>query len=204
MFEMVRSILVLMDDGRTIDGGVLLRVLYENVVKFCWIAADPEKRYPIWRSDALVARRKLHDDALPFGHTVLDADGLAEARAATATLPPMPELAQQVDAYWGGRIDAFRPRVKGEPLQLLTIRGMYIPLYRTLSEPVHGSPDVMEAYVNDGAAIWPVGEFAPDRSIWWALSVVLFAQALLVCHEVLGAPDPGRVRSINNAMYGVS
>ena len=186
----------------SIDGGLLLRALYEHVVKFCWIAADPETRYPVWRSDGLVQRRKLHDDALPFGVTILDAKQLAEAQAATDRLPGMPELAQQVDAFWGGRIDAFRSRVKGAPLQLLTIRGMYIPAYRTLSEPVHAHADVMTAYINAGTSMWPVGQDATDRSIWWALSVALFAQALLVCHEVLGAPDPDRVRAINNAMYG--
>ena len=103
----------------------------------------------------------------------------------------------------GGRIDAFRSRVKGAPLQLLTIRGMYIPAYRTLSEPVHAHADVMTAYINAGTAMGPVGEDAADRSIRWALSVALFAQALLVCHTVLGAPDADRVRAINNAMYGV-
>jgi hypothetical protein len=113
----------------------------------------------------------------------------------------MPELAQQVDAFWGGRIDAFRPRVKGAPLQLVTIRGMYIPAYCTLSEPVHAHADVMTAYINAGTAMWPVGEDATGRSIWWALSVALFAQALL-CHTVLGAPDPARIRAINNAMHG--
>ena len=117
MSELVRSILVLMEDGRTIDGGLLLRALYEHVLKFCWIAADSETRYPVWRSDGLVQRRKLHDDALPFGFTILDAKQLAEAQAATDRLPGMPELAQQVDAFWGGRIDAFRSRVKGAPLR---------------------------------------------------------------------------------------
>ena len=201
MSELVRSIFVLMRDGRTIDGGLMLRVLYEHVVKFCWIAADSDRRYPIWRSDGLVQRRKLHNDALQFGKVVLDDQQLAEAQAASAELPPMPQLAAQVDSYWGGRIDAFRPRIKGEPFQLLTIRGMYIPAYRTLSEPIHGHADVMEAYVNSETPIWPVGPDATNRSIWWALTVTLFAQALLVCHTVLGAPDPDRVRAANNSMY---
>lgn len=201
MSELVRSIFILMNDGRTIDGGLMLRVLYEHVVKFCWIAADPGDRYPVWRSDGLVQRRKLHNDAGPFGRTILDAQQLAEAQSATAELPSMPQLAQEVDTYWGGRIDAFRPRIKGEPLQLLTIRGMYIPAYRTLSEPVHGHADVMQAYINGGTPIWPVGPDATDRSIWWPLAVTLFAQALLVCHTVLAAPDADRVREANNSMY---
>jgi hypothetical protein len=201
MSELVRSIFVLMKDGRTIDGGLMLRVLYEHVVKFCWIAADSDTRYPVWRSDGLVQRRKLHNDALPFGITVLDPQQLVEAQAATDELPKMPQLAQEVDAYWGGRIDAFRPPVKGQPLQLLTIRGMYIPGYRTLSEPVHGHADVMKAYINSGTPIWPVGPDAADRSMWWALAVTLLAQALLVCHTILDAPDPDRVRAINNVMY---
>jgi hypothetical protein len=203
MSELVRSIFVLMKDGRTIDGGLMLRVLYEHVVKFCWIAADPESRYPIWRSDGLIQRRKLHNDALLFGTTILDDQQLAEARSATAELPSMPQLAEEVDACWGGRIDAFRPRIKikGEPLQLLTIRGMYIPGYRTLSEPVHGHADVMQAYINGGTPMWPLGPDATDRSMWWTLAVTLFAQALLVCYTVLGAPDPDRVREANNSMY---
>lgn len=203
MSELERGILVLMEDGRAMDGGILLRVLYEHVVKFCWIAADSDSRFPVWRSDGLIQRRKLHNDALPFGITALDAQQLAEAQAATAGLPGMAELAQDVDAYWGGRIDAFRLRVKGEALQLLTIRGMYIPAYRTLSEPVHAHADVMDAYINAGTQMWPVGPDATDRSMWWALSVTLFAQALLVCHTVLNAPDPNQIRAVNNAMYGV-
>jgi hypothetical protein len=78
---------------------------------------------------------------------------------------------------------------------------MYIPAYRTLSEPVHGHADVMEAYINRGTPIWPVGADATDRSMWWALAVTLFAQALLVCNTVLGVPDAGRIRAANNAMY---
>ena len=61
---------------------------------------------------------------------------------------------------------------------------------------------MLDAYVNAGAPLWPVGPQASDRSLWWPMSVVLYAQALLVCHEVLGAPDDARVREINNAMYG--
>lgn len=68
---------------------------------------------------------------------------------------------------------------------------MYIPAYRTLSEPVYGHADVMQAYLNGGAPIWPVGPDATDRSMWWAVAVTLFAQASLVCHTVLGAPRRG-------------
>ncbi len=39
--------------------------------------------------------------ALPFGFTILDAKPLAEAQAATDRFPSMPELAQQVDTFWG-------------------------------------------------------------------------------------------------------
>jgi hypothetical protein len=201
MAELVRSMSVLMGDDRTIDTAILLRVLYEHVVKFCWIAVDSDKRFPIYQSDALIASRKLHNDALPFGITVLDPRELAEATSATEAMPPVDQLAQQVDAFWGGRIDAFRPRVTGDPHGLLTIRGMYIPAYRTLSDAVHGNADVLAAYINAGRALWPVGEGATDRSMWWPFAVALFAMALLVAHEVLGAPDADKVREINNAMY---
>jgi hypothetical protein len=51
--------------------------------------------------------------------------------------------------------------------------------------------------------MWPVGPTAAEASLRWPLAVVLHAQALLVCHDVRGAPNPDRVRATNNAMYGV-
>jgi Family of unknown function (DUF5677) len=201
--DIVRSIKVLMDDTQAIDGGILLRVLYEHVVKFCWIAIDPSDRYRRWGSDALIQTRKLHNDALPYGFTVLDANELAAANAANDTLPDVASMANEVDTHWGGKIDGFQPRIRGQgQLGLITIRGMYIPVYRTISEAVHCQPEVIDAYINAGTPMWPVGPTAAASNLWWPLAVVLYAQALLVCHETLGAPNPDRVRAINNAMYG--
>jgi hypothetical protein len=40
-----------------------------------------------------------------------------------------------------------------------------------------------------------------EPSIWWPLTVALYAHALIVCNEQLNWPDPDRVRAINDAMY---
>ena len=122
-----------------IDSGILLRVLYEQVVTFCWIATDPASNYPTWQSDGLVQNRKLHNDALQYGITFLDAAELAAAQAATDQLPDVASMADKVDRHWGGSIDGFQSKLPTPgPGGLLTVRGMYIPAYRTLSNAVHG------------------------------------------------------------------
>jgi len=124
-----------------------------------------------------------------------------------STRPCNSEAARRTASFVGRLepgIDGFQSKLPSPgPGGLLTFRGMYLPAYRTLSAAVHGQKDVMAAYIGDGARLWPVGSAASDRSLWFPMSVVLYAQALLVCHEVLGAPDDARVREINNRMYGV-
>jgi hypothetical protein len=39
------------------------------------------------------------------------------------------------------------------------------------------------------------------ESIWWPLTVPIFAQALLVCNDQLGRPDAEKVIAANNTMY---
>ena len=150
--------LIVNQDEDAINSGILLRVLYEHVVTFCWIATDPASNYPRWQSDGLVQNLKLHNDALNYGITFLDPPELAAAQAATDQLPDVASMADKVGRHWGGSIDGFQSKLANPgPGGLVTFRGMYIPAYRTLSDAVHGQQDVMDAYINAGARLWPVG-----------------------------------------------
>ena len=94
-----------------INAAIVLRVLYENVVTFCWIAIDPASNFATWESDGLVQNRKLHNDALRYGVTFLDATDLATAQAATDQRPDVATMADKVDSHWGGSIDGFQSKL---------------------------------------------------------------------------------------------
>jgi hypothetical protein len=80
---------------------------------------------------------------------------------------------------------------------------MYLPVYRSGSEPVHGRPEVLDAYNDRGSDLWHMGPGAASESMFWPLIVPLFAWTLLVCNYQWGWPDSEQVLAANNAMYGV-
>jgi Family of unknown function (DUF5677) len=128
MIDTVESVVALMQADRAVDGAVLVRVLYEHVVKFCWISIDPSTHYERWRSDAELWDRKLHNDAIQVGLI----EGQPAGTAGLDQLPDMAQLADRVDRHWGGRIVGFTSPTKGSQA-LVTFRGMYLPVYRTAS-----------------------------------------------------------------------
>jgi Family of unknown function (DUF5677) len=198
MADIVESVISLMEQGRDSDGGVLVRVLYEHVVKYCWIAEAPSARLLRWRADAVYWEHKLDDDLADYGMIVPENQRLkGEARQ----LPPMIQLADEVDRYWGERLIGFTPRQQGEA-GMFTLRGLYNPIYRTLSETVHARPEATRATLDPLSRPLRVFMAEPlDHIFWWGLVVPLYAQALLVCNTQIGWPDPDTVRAINNGMY---
>jgi hypothetical protein len=200
MADTVEALLALMDADLAVDGATVLRSLYEEVVGFLWIAAEPDQRLGQWADNARFWERKMHTDAEPFGIKLLSPSELSLTKGAKK----MPDLAQrsaEVDAYWGPRLIGFRPPTSGQD-GILTFRGLYAAIYRFTSRAAHAQPDAMDPYVEP--RLYPVIVARPKptlESIWWPLAVPLYAQALLVCHETLKWPDPVTVRAINDAMY---
>jgi Family of unknown function (DUF5677) len=140
MMDSVESIAVLITADRAVDAGALIRVLYEAVTKFCWIAVDPDARYARWQADAIAWDRKLVNDARAHGvelkMPVVDEDALGVPIVET----PLVQLAKKVDEHWGGQLVGFEAAGHGLG-GLVTFRELYVPLYRTLSEAVHSRPD---------------------------------------------------------------
>lgn len=200
MVDTVESMMALMDTGNAIDGLVLLRTLYEQVVIYCWASIDRETNPEPWRLNALFQLRKFHDDALTYGAKVLTKKELSAVQKGKP-MPPLVDLAAAVDQHWGGRLIGFRSP-EGKPSDILTFRGLYVAIYRMGSRATHVEPDSLAPYLDYDVYPRRVHRATKDDpSVWWPLAVPLFAQALLVCHEQLNWPDPARVKAINNAMY---
>jgi hypothetical protein len=200
MVDTVESMLVLMDADKPVDGAILLRALYEEVVGFLWIAAKPEERVGRWVEGARFWDRKMHMEALRYDMKVLSRKELAQTKDARE-MPDLAQRASQVDKYWGGRLDGFRPSTGGAE-GILTMRGLYESIYRFTSRAAHAQLNALDPYVDVQKYPRVVTRPAPTtQSIFWPLSVPLFAQALLVCHDQLGWPDPERVKAANDAMY---
>jgi hypothetical protein len=200
MADTGESMLALMEADHPVDGLVLLRTLYEQVVVYCWIAIDRDEHLGRWISGARWYERRLHNDALAYDMEVLSADELRATESAER-FPDLAQLAAEVDRHWGGRLIGFRPPGAGRE-GILNFRGLYVAIYRIASRAIHAQPHALDPYAD--VLRYPRrvarAEAAPE-SIWWPLAVPLYSQALLVCSEQLGWPDPDRVLTINNAMY---
>ena len=202
MLDTLEAMMVLMVADFPVDGLVLLRTLYEQVVVFCWVSIDRDAHLQRWISGAYWWERKLHNDALDYDVKVLTPAQLKATEGAHA-MPQVPQLAKEVDEHWGGRLIGFRPAGAGRE-GILNFRGLYIAIYRMGSRPVHAQPHALDPYADFLAYPRRVSSREPTpESIWWPLAIPLVAQALLVCHEELGWPDPDAIRAINNRMYGL-
>ena len=110
MADMVESVVVLLGADRDVDGAVLVRVLYEAVVKFCWISIDPDMNYLRWQEDTNYWEHRLRRDLLDYELERVTEEELAEY-AAARQMPPMPDMAIAADKHWGGRIVGFQPYI---------------------------------------------------------------------------------------------
>ncbi len=201
MADIVDSLMVLMTGGCGVDSSILLRVLYEHVVTYCWISIDRDGNYDRWRSGGLYYQRALHNDALPYGIQILSQAELQATKGAKKP-PSVPAMAKDVDEHWGGQLVGFREPQKN-PGNILTFSGLYVALYRIGSRAAHAQIQSLDVYGDFVRYPRKVSRPITEQSIWWPIAVPLYTQALLVCHEQLGWPDPDRARAINNEMYKV-
>jgi hypothetical protein len=200
MADTVEGMMALMAAGLPIDGLNLLRALYEQVVRYLWVSINPDDHIEAWGSNARYHLRKLHNDAVKFGQSVMDEGELAAAEGAKE-LPGLADLALAVDSHWGGKMLGFRAPASGKQ-GILTMRGLYTMVYRTASRSAHLQPDSLESYATLTTSPIVVNRPSKDESsIWWPLAVALYAHALIACHDQLNWPDPDRVREINDRMY---
>src|SRR5687767_13875217 len=97
--------------GRAVDAGTLLRSLYEHLVHFAWLAADPSAaRIEEWRKDDLESRLTADNDLRQRGEKLYTDAQHEEIKQEIAGLrgnPPLRlvNLAEAADKAWAGKLD---------------------------------------------------------------------------------------------------
>lgn len=64
---LLESLTFLVERGMPGEAQMLLRVVFEHVTIFCWLAIDPEPHIEQWRQWANARQLKVHRDAKRFG-----------------------------------------------------------------------------------------------------------------------------------------
>ncbi len=179
MADTVESIMCLMPTRKDTDASTLLRSLYEQVVTLVWVAANPKDHFNLWVGNAEAEMLKLHNDAATFGETILTPTEAAKAKSAPK-LPHLAERARAADDQWATSVSALHPAG-----HLLSLRGLYIAIYRTGSRPAHGSINALGAYVSetDKNYRYVVNRAEEETMLWYALAAPLLGIAMMIGAE---------------------
>jgi hypothetical protein len=196
----LQSVALLAEHGRPSDATALMRVVYEEVITFCWLMIDPAERTDQWAEHATAYRLKLHNEAKRYpGARVLN-EAEAEAARAAKLLPPLDQRATEVDEYWGARSDAFRDRSTEGDEHMLTMRGLYTGLYRVTSRGQHAQLDAMDAAIDHTDYPWQVVLEDRGDPTFAYLALPLVGLMLAAGAERLGWPDEQKAKGIVDAL----
>jgi hypothetical protein len=190
MCDAVESIMVLLSRSKDSDAQVLLRALYELLVRFAWVAVDPEARHVRWLGHAMKEDLKLHNDALDYGQTILSPAQVQTYTAAVA-MPTVAQMAHEADEHWAPRVAGFHSA--GD---LLSIRGLYLTAYRVTSRSVHASVQALDSYMIAEPEPPTVSEAREGKILTYsALAAPLLGMALIIGAKRFDWIDESRVRN---------
>jgi hypothetical protein len=143
---LLEAITIEVEQGMPGEAQMLLRILFEHVTVFCWLAIDPKAHVPQWREWSDSRQLQKHKRAKElFGITVLSDAEVAKAEKAKPPLR-MPKLTEDVDAHWSEVSPAFRTYDPESP-DLLTFLGLYTAVYSKASNLVHADPASVERFM---------------------------------------------------------
>jgi hypothetical protein len=187
----LEAIFALLPEGRDSDALVLLRSLYEHVVTFAWLGADPtEERMQRWMKSDRQARLDADDDCRQLGVIVLTDEQRAMFERQVKNLPKeMPTLEQRTraaDTAWKSKIAGLR----GSD-QPRSFRGLYGIAYRHHSALAHPSDMGINRVVVDfggGRQRVQLEKRDPEMTGPFGMAVVVYALGLLVASETLDWP----------------
>jgi hypothetical protein len=202
MADIARSTAVLLRADCHLDAVVMTRVMYEQAIVFCWIAADPGERLVHWQRAERAAALKAHREASDYGLTVLTPDEVEKAKDFTGL--SVWNLVREVDAFWPEKVKGFR-KSSGEKamIDILTLSGLYLGVYRVASRPIHAHPESLELSLRakPPSSSGYVVEHVPTKK-WGLVATVVpvFAMALMVHHHLFDWPDADAVRTVNQRL----
>src|SRR4029077_15799589 len=203
--SLLESLTVLVEQGRKGEAQMLLRIIYEHVTVFCWLAIDPKPNVLQWREWANARQLKVHNDAKRFGITVLTDDEIVAYESAKSP-PPLAQLAEKVDRYWSEHSTAFRPYDDAnpdDPPSILTFSGFYTAVYRKTSNLIHAdmaSPDRFASIPLQGQVTIHPAEKHSESNDYPSFSVAIVGFLLIVFGVRFDWPDRAVVNSITNAI----
>jgi hypothetical protein len=190
------AIFVLRQSGHDSDAAVLLRTLYEYVVTFAWLAADPSpERLLAWvaadyryRLAAFEEYRSL-DVAGLFNQAAVDRFSRRVRVAADRKLsyPNLLQRAQQADERWTQLVNLHAGDGKK-----YGFTGMYSPIYRMTSGSAHPTPAGIEQFVwttTIPSVVAVAHERPSSTESTFTISAPVLATGLLVASAALGWPD---------------
>jgi hypothetical protein len=142
----------------------LLRSLYEYVVTYAWVAADPDGRSRQWLKYDFNYRLKMDDDFRELGEALLADDTREWIDAQLPDVVPMTDVlsrARKADEAWGetlAQLDGYLSE------DLRSFHRLYPLIYRNGSQFTHPSSHVVETFVTrDGNEIVIGEERETDR-----------------------------------------
>lgn len=180
------------------DASRLLRSLYDHVVTFAWLGADPPPRLALWRKEDLQERLKIHREFAAAGEQLIpDAEREQMEHDISRLAGKAPDLsskAAMADKHW-------IPQIGGalRPDSLSSFRGFYTILFREHSGLVHATMRGLNHVTID--LVPPrkrvVLEAPLDGSTGpYGMATVVYGVGLLVAARALGWPDADEVEAI--------
>lgn len=198
MITTLRHVMQLAPLGRGVDAGILVRSLYEHVVHFAWLAADPsDARLQAWIKDDLQSRLTADNDARQHGEQLYTDEARAALKRQIDGMEGDPlvlvNLAAAADKAWKGKLDA----VGHKPGTKLSFRGLYAIVYRNYSAGAHPSYRGLNPVVQDVTETRKrvVLEGPYEGGGPYGLSTVIYSLALYVAASSLGFPDTDSIES---------
>lgn len=200
---LLEALTALVERGHEGEAQMLLRIVYEHVTTFCWLAIEPEPHVLRWREWANARQLKVHREAKRFGITVLTPAEIAEYEKAQPPIP-LAQLAEQVDRYWSENSTAFRPYddTRADQLNVLTFSGFYTAVYRKTSNLIHADMASVDRFasmpIQQHITIRPMEMHESNDYPAFAVAIVGFL--LIVFGVRFGWPDRQVTEAITNGL----
>jgi hypothetical protein len=201
--DIAESAALLIENGRGPDAQVLGRIMYEQAVNFCWIATDPDRRIARWKDSYRAQLRATHEAAIKYGLELLSPQELEQVQGKRKI--SVETMAAQADRYWSPRIAGFRIATdKKEQINLLTIEGLYLGVYRVASRIVHATVFSLDSVLRQNTSQRVVVERRKSNTVETAPTPVpIFVMAIAVHHHLFKWPDVDRAYTLSDALHWV-
>lgn len=200
--DLLDSLTLLAEAEKEADAQALLRVFFELVTLFCWLAIAPKEHVARWQEWSSARQLKVHNDAKEFGIEVL-----TDAELAEIGKPEQPRalnvMAREVDEYWPDHSPAFRPHPEDGPRQILTFSGAYAALYRKGSTIVHTDQYAVDRYLSSpltGSVTVHQKEKRSPSPDYPGLAIPFMGFLLLAFAHHFKWPDAQVVRAITDGL----